>query len=240
MKRAILIVALICVTVIAVIEGAGYVGRHPQDFPWTRLDLNQPIGRFTGAKLAGLGDDADRCRALLADAGSVDRVVPALIAEPPCGYDDGMRLMADSESAIVFRPAGPVTSCPVAAALLLWERDIVQPAAERHFGQRIVAIDHAGSFACRRIYGRSEGRFSEHATANAFDVLGFRLADGRLVSVLRDWRGGGSDAAFLRDVRDGACRLFSTVLSPDYNQAHADHLHVDQAARGALGGRLCR
>ena len=42
------------------------------------------------------------------------------------------------------------------------------------------------------------------------------------------------------DVRDGACRLFSTVLSPGYNAAHADHLHLDQAERGKFGGRLCR
>ncbi|MCA3717775.1 MAG: extensin family protein, partial [Brevundimonas sp.] len=27
-------------------------------------------------------------------------------------------------------------------------------------------------------------------------------------------------------------RVFSTVLSPDYNEAHADHLHLDGAPRG--------
>jgi hypothetical protein len=32
--------------------------------------------------------------------------------------------------------------------------------------------------------------------------------------------------------------VFGTVLSPDYNAAHADHFHFDQAARG-FGG-LCR
>ena len=72
------------------------------------------------------------------------------------------------------------------------------------------------------------------------DVTGFRLADGGTVSVLRDWTGDPARAALLRDVRDGSCRLFSTTLSPDYNAAHADHLHLDQAARGAVGGRLCR
>ena len=41
-------------------------------------------------------------------------------------------------------------------------------------------------------------------------------------------------------VRDGACDLFATVLSPDYNAAHADHLHFDQAMRGAMGWRGCR
>ena len=36
--------------------------------------------------------------------------------------------------------------------------------------------------------------------------------------------------AFLRRIRDGACGLFGTVLSPDYNAPHADHLHMDMAA----------
>ena len=44
----------------------------------------------------------------------------------------------------------------------------------------------------------------------------------------------------LREVRDGACDLFATTLSPDYNAAHRDHLHLDQAARGARGWRACR
>jgi len=92
----------------------------------------------------------------------------------------------------------------------------------------------------RRLYGRGSGPFSEHATADAFDILGFRLANGRRISVFEDWSGDGPDAAFLHDVRDGACRLFSTVLSPDYNAAHANHLHFDQAARGEVGWRGCR
>jgi hypothetical protein len=60
------------------------------------------------------------------------------------------------------------------------------------------------------------------------------------VSVVNDWTAGGAEAAFLREVRDGACRVFATVLSPDYNAAHRDHLHFDQAARGARGWRGCR
>jgi len=57
---------------------------------------------------------------------------------------------------------------------------------------------------------------------------------------VRDWTGAGVEAAFLRDVRDGACDLFSTVLSPDYNTAYRDHFHLDQAERGATGWRGCR
>jgi hypothetical protein len=39
-------------------------------------------------------------------------------------------------------------------------------------------------------------------------------------------------------VRDKACDAFGTVLSPDYNAAHADHFHLDQADRGY--GAFCR
>jgi hypothetical protein len=104
----------------------------------------------------------------------------------------------------------------------------------------VAAVEHLGTYSCRRVNGGAEGDWSEHATANAIDMASFRLADGRRVSVLADWTGGGADAAFLREVRDGACRLFATVLSPDYNEAHRDHLQLDQAARGARGWRGCR
>lgn len=34
-------------------------------------------------------------------------------------------------------------------------------------------------------------------------------------------------ARSLRAARDGACRFFDGVLSPDYNIAHADPLHLE-------------
>ena len=215
-----------------------YVRKHPQDVPWTPLSLNDPIGRFTLRKLASLSDDPAHCRSLLAVARSADDPVSPRTISPDCGYADGMRLDAARGEA-VFSPAGVAASCPVAAALVIWERQVLQPAAERHFGQRVARIDNAGSFSCRRINGRSEGRFSEHATANAIDITGFGLADGARISVVEDWPGTGTEALFLRDVRDGACRLFATILSPEYNAAHADHLHFDQAARGKSGFGVC-
>ena len=36
----------------AFLFGRDYVREHPEDFPWTQLSLDQPIGRFTGRKLA--------------------------------------------------------------------------------------------------------------------------------------------------------------------------------------------
>ena len=217
------------------------VREHPELFPWTEISLKDPIGPFTGAKLASLGDEPRRCLALLRDAGLSERpYVQRVPDEPRCRFTDGVRLSPESGRSIGYAPAGVVTACPVAAALALWERDALQPAARRHFGSRVVRIDHAGSYSCRRLYGQSEGPFSEHATADAIDILGFRLANGRRISVLRGWQGDAADAAFLRETRDGACDLFATVLSPDYNRAHADHFHLDQANRGSFGWRLCR
>ncbi|HZG07525.1 MAG TPA: extensin family protein [Allosphingosinicella sp.] len=218
----------------------GYARTHPEDMPWTQLDLTRPVGAFTGRKLAALGTEGETCRALLTRAGVRFTALPPRNAGERCGYSDAVRFRSGGALGIGWHPADLGTSCPVAAALALWEWHVVQPAALEHLGSRVVAIDHFGSYSCRRIYGRSEGVWSEHATANAVDVAGFRLADGRRISLIADWNDAAGKGRFLRAVRDGACGVFATVLSPDYNRAHADHLHLDQANRGAAGWRGCR
>jgi hypothetical protein len=214
----------------------GYSRNHPEDMPWTELDLTQPIGAFTGRKLAGL--QGEMCQGLLGAAGVRFTALPPRSAGEQCGYDDAVRFSGGGALQIGYRPADLGTSCRVAAALALWEWHVVQPAALEHFGQKVAGIEHYGSYSCRRIYGRSDGQWSEHATANAVDIAAFRLEDGSRVSVLGDWKDEGAKSAFLRDVRDGACKLFSSVLSPDYNAAHRDHFHFDQ--RGTTGWRACR
>jgi hypothetical protein len=218
----------------------GYARNHPEDVPWTKLDLTRPVGAFTRAKLAGLAHEGARCRALLQRAGVRFAPLPRRVDGSECGYDDAVRLTPGGSVAIAYRPADLGTSCPVAAALALWEWHVVQPAALRRFGRRVTAVETFGSYNCRRIYGRKTGDWSEHARANALDVAAFRLEDGRLISVAADWHDSGAKGRFLHEVRDGACRLFATTLSPDYNQAHHDHLHLDEAARGGFGWHACR
>lgn len=216
-----------------------YIRRHPQDVPWIALSLDHPIGIFTLRKLASLANEPARCRALLSQAGAADRPMPPRRDEADCGYDDGM-LLAPAAGEAAFRPGGVIASCPVAAAWFLFDRDVLQPAAMRHFGSRVAEVRNAGSYSCRRLYGRAEGAYSLHASADAIDILGFRLANGIEISVRRDWRDPGAKGAFLDDVRDGACRLFATTLSPDYNAAHADHFHLDHGHRGRTGFSVCR
>jgi hypothetical protein len=203
-------------------------------------DLTQPIDRLTAARLASLSRDDAMCRAILQNGLVAHSLLPPL-QSGQCGYSLAVRLKPEGPAAIAFRPDSPGMSCPVAAALHLWMRDVVQPAAQAHFGSRVTAIDHFGTYSCRRTYGREAGDWSEHARANAIDIAGFRLASGRQVSVVRHWAGTPQEQAFLREVRDGACRLFATTLSPDYNEAHRDHFHLDMAQRGTrLFGGFCR
>ncbi len=128
-------------------------------------------------------------------------------------------------------PGRAVTSCAVAAAYAYWMQHGVQPAAREILGAPVTRIEHLGTYSCRRLYGRETGRWSEHATGNAIDIAAFVLEDGRRISLLADWEGEGDEAAFLRRSRDAACDAFGTVLSPDYNEAHADHFHLDQQER---------
>jgi hypothetical protein len=231
---------LLLVALLALIGLLAYahLRRHPQDAPWTAIDPAHPIGLFTGRKLAALTADTPQCLAFL-DRGGIahERLPPISVGQ--CGYADGVKLASGGALAIAHAP--PLSAaCPVVAALAIWEWQVVQPAALRHFGQPVARIDNFGTYSCRRIGGGREGGWSEHATADAVDIAGFRLVDGRRITVAADWTGEGAEARFLHDVRDGACRLFATTLSPDYNAAHADHLHLDQAERGAMGWRGCR
>ncbi|MCG2840379.1 extensin family protein [Sandaracinobacter sp. RS1-74] len=177
-----------------------------------------------------LDRDPAQCRAALDRLGTRASLMPGRQGPAGCGYAWAvLRTPASTGPRWLGEP--PATSCSVAAALSWWEQSVVLPAARRHLGETVAAIRHMGSYGCRTIGNRQGGQPSEHAKANAIDIAGFRLASGREISVLKDWNGSARDRAFLRDVRNGACPLFGTVLSPDYNAAHADHLHFDQMPR---------
>ena len=213
------------VPLLLAIAGWQWLQNHPQHNPWAPLDLNDPPGWATRTKLARLKEDVGACRAVLARSEVAFTALDAA-GEGECARPDRTRL-----GDYPLSPDTPPVTCPVAIALELWRRDSLAPAARQILGSDIARIEHLGAFSCRRMYGASEGRWSEHATGNAIDIAGFVLEDGRRISVLGDWDAEGAEARFLRAVRDGACKSFATVLSPDYNAAHADHFHPDQDGR---------
>ena len=223
---------------IAVLSFTAYdwLQKHPQHNPYAPLRLPDPSGWATQTKLAAFADDPDSCFAALDQAGVVHRRLPD-IATGMCVADQRAEITRWASAPAPIRPAGVAPSCAVGAALLLWQRDVVQPMAQLHLGRKVSSIEHLGSYNCRSI--RGSDRPSEHSTGNAIDISAFVLSDGRRVSLLERWNAPDGRSAFLHAVRSGACGYFNTVLSPDYNAAHADHFHLDQAQRPG-GWGLCR
>ncbi len=217
--------------------GIDWLARHPEHDPRAPLLIRQEEGWATPAKLSSLRGDAAACRAVL-DRSGVAFDSFAAEGEGACLQDDRVLPAPGAVPGLAFSPARATATCAVHAGLAWWLYHRVQPEAEAILGSQVVRIEQLGTASCRRINGADTGGWSEHATGNAIDIAGFVLADGRRVSVLRDWKGEGDEARFLRAARDGACDVFGTTLSPDYNALHADHLHLDQAARG-MGG-YCR
>ena len=128
--------------------------------------------------------------------------------------------------------------CPMTAAIDRWMASSVQPAALTYFGSHVVGIRQIASYGCRTRDNVRGAKLSEHAFGNALDVAGFRLADGRELTIAGGWWGGPrQEQAFLRTVFAGACREFYTVLGPGSNRLHANHFHLDLLLTNARNGR---
>ena len=157
-----------------------------------------------------------------------------------CGAIRPFSMAAGVGGRVRLQPAA-LLRCPMVPAVDRWLSETVVPAAQRFYGQPVVEIKVAASYACRPINSKRGGKLSEHGHANAIDVSAFVLADGRKITVKNNWWRGRRDSRFLRQVHDGGCRIFYTVLGPSYNKLHHDHFHLDLARHGRNGAyRVCK
>jgi hypothetical protein len=167
------------------------------------------------------------------ETGAQTQVLPDFTASDQCHIRPQVSLTSVGQADM-----DPInTRCQTALRIAMWARHGIQPAAQEHLGHRGRQITHFSSYNCREIRtGRgSTDRMSTHATADAIDVSGFVMVDGARISLLTDWDGAPDRAAFLRAVRDSACKWFRVTLGPDYNALHADHFHLQHTGWG-----LCR
>lgn len=201
----------------------------PQDLAWKPLRLTDPPGLATGVKFRRAAQDHRLCRTILREGG-VDVVEAPDRVFGTCAQLNVVRLRG---GVTPLSPAAPIMTCPQALGYAFWDRHGLRPAAREELGQRVTRVEHYGTYACRNMYNRAEARRSEHAFANALDVAGFRLADGSQATILRDFREETPKGRFVRRARDGACDWFKATLSPDYNAAHRDHLHLDFGRYGS-------
>ena len=212
--------------------------------PWAPLDVMAPPDMLTGYKLSRARSEPGRCLATLARTGMQFDVLPDRATAPGCGFENAVRLKSAG-----VRIGAPISlSCPMALSFFMWEKHALQASAQQHLGQRVAAIDHLGSYACRNV-NRGEGAppdapggaRSRHATANALDIAGFTLENGQKITVLKHWPDAVAGSALnpqalmLTNAHSAACRFFNGVLGPDYNAVHRDHFHLETG-----GYRMCR
>jgi hypothetical protein len=199
--------------------------------PWAPLDLTASPDLFLRYKLIRLGDDPAVCRAAIAGAGAVFTTLSDHEEASGCGWTDAVRLSALGD----VRFSSPVTlTCPLAASLVMFDRQVLQPSTMARFGSPVRVVDHVGSYACRNIYHREQAPLSRHALADAIDVTGWRLANGRRVSIEEEWASPDT-GLFLHGLQHDGCRYFGAFFGPDYNAAHRTHFHLQG---GGYGG--CR
>ncbi|EHG7612471.1 extensin [Citrobacter sedlakii] len=219
------------IILLGVAGGVGYRYLPSYYNPFTPLGLTDPPNWLTKFKLQRL--TKDQCQTLLQQANQRKLISSQPVADSAgdCPLTDVVRVR---DFGAVKLSSSFLASCPLALSAALFVEQQARPLTEQFMASRLTRIDHLGSFACRNIYHRPDARRSEHASAQALDISGFRLADGRNISVLRGWKQDES-ATWLRAMLSASCQYFGNGLGPEYNAAHANHFHL-----GMRGYGLCR
>lgn len=226
MRWTLRLLLLSCIVVVVITRPWERV--PPEWIPWQPLALDHSMTPVTKTKLSRLGNEPDTCLALLESASDDFVDYLALQDYTPienCPLSNVVRVQS---TGVNFNSPFTLT-CPLLVRWLMFEQQQLQPLALQHFDSPLSSIEHYGTFACRNVYNREQGRRSQHATASAFDVATFRFENGAVADVLTHWGNNEQPeaSAFLRDVHGSACDYFGTVLGPDYNAPHANHFHLD-------------
>ncbi len=157
-----------------------------------------------------------------------------------CGAERPFEIAAAEGGRVNLKPAALV-GCPMIPQIDRWIAEVVEPAAQRHLRGSLVELKVLASYGCRPMNNVEGAKLSEHGHANAIDIGGFMMADGRMVTVKDGWNGRFEEQAFLREVRANSCLTFTTVLGPGADAHHDDHFHLDLARHGRDGmKRICK
>lgn len=154
-------------------------------------------------------------------------------AKRGCGIENAVRVRSVSG---VSLSTASVMDCGTATALKAWMERSAKPALSRK-GGGLKSIKVAAHYACRTRNNQKGARISEHGKGRAIDISAFRLQDGSEVSVLKGWNNRKYSKA-MRQMHQGACGPFGTVLGPNANKFHRDHFHFDTARYRS--GSYCR
>jgi hypothetical protein len=191
------------------------------------LGPEPPPAKWSDAEIS---EAKSACARLLKD-GAYEYKALEPMKEGACGAPAPIRLAyINHVPRIEIRPGGTMT-CPLADTLDRWLREVVQPRAKALLHANVIRLGNLSAYQCRTRNNSPAERISFHAFAQAVDVSEFVTAKGEHITVLEHWPAKDERSQFLRDVHDGACKIFGTVLGPDANAAHKNHFHLDMAPR---------
>jgi hypothetical protein len=188
---------------------------------------------------------APSCAARLATLGiSVEAASPpGQSSAATCGIADPVRLHSVVDPAMPERriafPEKPLLACAMAERFARFSADIVAPLALGVFGKELASVGTGPGYECRPRNRQSGAKTSSHGQGLAVDIAQLELHGG--VRVVVEKPGGAEAARLLAGLRAAACGVFSTVLGPGSDAAHANHIHVDMEARGRDGrSKFCQ
>ena len=168
------------------------------------------------------------CRTALTEEIAIAPSIPDIHGAGGCGGSDLVRLEAivlPNRHRVAVTPAATLR-CAMATAIADWVRTDIVPLTEK-LGSEISVLDNFDSYECRGFNRIPGAHLSEHGRANALDVRAFKLADGRAISL--------TDRTVARELRESVlhsvCARFMTVLGPDSDWYHEDHIHLDLMER---------
>lgn len=206
-----------------------------QHLPWRSLNPEAPLGFATKSQFMRMALSPSHICMDMAKNAELLKSVPAKAHKPnkQCGWK--VARVVYGNATVTLKPDEANMQCPLTLGTYIWMREL-DILTQKHFGAELSKIHHFGTYSCRKQNGNSSDEWSEHAYANAWDITGFELNDGRVISIQKDWKGKDKKRRkFLRDARNKACKIFRVTLSPDFNAAHHDHFHVDMGPN-----RSCR
>jgi hypothetical protein len=168
------------------------------------------------------------CRQALTADIAIAPSIPPIHGPGGCGGDDLVRLEAivlPDKHHVAVSPAATLR-CPMATQIAEWVRSDIAPLAQQ-LGSEVAELENFDSYECRSFNGAKGAHLSEHGHANALDVHAFKLTDGREIALTdRDQPRG-----LREDMLHSACARFTTVLGPDSDWYHENHIHLDLMER---------
>ncbi|MEQ8599750.1 MAG: extensin family protein [Devosia sp.] len=155
------------------------------------------------------------------------------VAEGICGVRSPLSMTGVRVNGREIGFTAPVTTnCQMAGAIADWV-GAVDRYASAALDSSLASVTTGTSLMCRNRNGAADGFVSEHGFANALDVVGFTLENNQSIAVEADWLPAAAPAGrLLRQAHGAACGRFTTVLGPEANAEHEDHLHLDLGCHG--------